>query len=381
MNRLLIIKFLAIFLLFSSGSLAQRQTDIRAVQQELQKLEAELKSKNLREKTLFTQVEDLEREIGLRQKLIDALETERRTKERAIASKESSLRELNRTREGLQAIIRERTIRIYKRGRMGEWEALFVMKSLNQLMVWLKYNKRIFDNDRRNLQRLMQTKQKILDETAALQHELEEKERLIRVKSNEAEKLETQKMSRGDLLSQVRKDQQSLQEQIRLKRIAYQTIRGEINRREATKKTAAVTSEEGRRFAALKGKMTWPVKGQIVTRYGTNKIPNTKVELYNPGIEIKATDRDAVHSVSAGTVMRIDWLPGMGNMLLINHGGGYYTVYAHLDAVLVYEGQQIGSGEMIGYVGDRHGLYGSNLHFEIWKERDHQNPETWLVSK
>lgn len=197
MKRLFIKKFLIVLILFSSATYAQRQTDIRSVQQELQKLEAELKSKNLREKTLFTQVEDLEREIGLRQKLLDALETERRIKEKAIANKESSLRDLNRTREGLQAIIRKRIIRIYKRGRLGEWEALFVMKSLNQLMVWLKYNKRIFDNDKRNLQRLMQTKQIILDETAALESELQEKERLIRVKTTEAEKLETQKTSRG----------------------------------------------------------------------------------------------------------------------------------------------------------------------------------------
>ncbi|MFC1502459.1 murein hydrolase activator EnvC family protein [bacterium] len=378
MKQLFIKKFLIVLILFSSATYAQRQTDIRSVQQELQKLEAELKSKNLREKTLFTQVEDLEREIGLRQKLLDALETERRIKEKAIANKESSLRDLNRTREGLQAIIRKRIIRIYKRGRLGEWEALFVMKSLNQLMVWLKYNKRIFDNDKRNLQRLMQTKQIILDETAALESELQEKERLIRVKTTEAEKLETQKTSRGDLLSRVRKDQQSLQEQIRLKRIAYQTIRGEINRREAAKRTASVTSEEGRRFAALKGKMPWPVKGRIVTRYGKKKDPNTKVELYDRGIEIKATDREAVHSVSSGAVMRIDWLPGMGNIIFLNHGGGYYTVYAHLDAVLVYEGQQIGSREMMGYVGDRHGLYRSNLHFEIWNEKTDVNPELWL---
>ncbi len=378
MKLLFIKKFLIVLILFSSTTYAQRQTAIRTVQQELQKLEAELKSKNLREKTLFTQVEDLEREIGLRQKLLDALETERRIKEKAIANKESSLRDLNRTREGLQAIIRKRIIRIYKRGRLGEWEALFVMKSLNQLMVWLKYNKRIFDNDKRNLQRLMQTQQNILDETAALESELQEKERLIRVKTKEAEKLETQKTSRGDLLSRVRKDQQSLQEQIRLKRIAYQTIRGEINRREAAKRTASVTSEEGRRFATLKGKMPWPVKGRIVTKHGTQRDPITKVEIPNPGIEIKAADKDPVRAVCEGSVFTILWMRGMGNIIAIEHGGGFYTIYAHLEVVLVFEGQEVRSQEIIGYVGDRHGLYESNLHFEVRNEANDENPELWL---
>jgi septal ring factor EnvC (AmiA/AmiB activator) len=362
--------------LIPTASPAQKNTDIQTIQRELKKLETELQSKTVREKTLLTQVEDLEHEIGLRRKLMNALETERQKKERTIAEKESLLESLNRTRDRLEAIIRKRIIRMYKRSRLGEWEALLVMKSLNQMMVWLKYNKRILDNDQRNLNRLMETKQDILNETDALQKELKEKERLIHEKTNEADKLETQKSSQKELLSRVRKDQQSLQEQIRLKKNAFQTIRGEIGRRE--KEALPGVSEVAKRFAALKGKMEWPVKGRIVSKHGTQEAAGSETGWPDPGIEIEAADREPVRAVFSGTVSTIVWLQGMGNIVMLQHGGGYYTVYAHLEVVLVFSGQEVLSREIIGHVGDKYGLYKSNLHFQIWNKRMDENPETWL---
>ena len=267
---------------------------------------------------------------------------------------------------------------MYKRSRLGEWEALFLMKSFNQAIVWLKYNRRIIDNDQRNLKQLLETKTAIQNENVALEKELKNKNLLIQDKTTESDRLEIQKRSRTHLLSQVRKDQQSLQEQIRLKKLAYQTIRGEISRREKDKKTTSRVDTGGTPFASLKGKMAWPVRGNIVTKYGTQKAAATKTEIPNYGIEIKTTDRASVLAVSAGRVALVVWQRGMGNIVMLGHGGGYYTVYAHLEVVLVYSGQEVSPQEIIGYVGDRNGLYGSNLHFQIWNKEIVHNPETWL---
>jgi murein DD-endopeptidase MepM/ murein hydrolase activator NlpD len=70
---------------------------------------------------------------------------------------------------------------------------------------------------------------------------------------------------------------------------------------------------------------------------------------------------------------------GMGNLVLVDHGNGYFTVYGHLEQVNVNSGDQLASGEVLGILGDSKSLYGPVLHFQVWKESNHQNPATWLL--
>jgi len=69
---------------------------------------------------------------------------------------------------------------------------------------------------------------------------------------------------------------------------------------------------------------------------------------------------------------------GMGNLVLVDHGEGYYTVYGYLDMVMVEKDKDVEVGAIIGRIGYEDNLYGSNLHFEIWKGENHFNPQTWL---
>ncbi len=83
-----------------------------------------------------------------------------------------------------------------------------------------------------------------------------------------------------------------------------------------------------------------------------------------------------VSAVADGEVAKIFWLPSFGNLIIMNHNNGFRTVYAHLSDILVAEGQTIKEGDLIGESGES--LDGPRIHFEIWKEREKQNPELWL---
>jgi murein DD-endopeptidase MepM/ murein hydrolase activator NlpD len=83
-----------------------------------------------------------------------------------------------------------------------------------------------------------------------------------------------------------------------------------------------------------------------------------------------------VNAVAAGEVAMITWLPSYGNLVILNHANGYRTVYAHLGEIEVEKGQVVNEGETLGRSGDS--LEGPRLHFEVWKDRDKQNPESWL---
>jgi murein DD-endopeptidase MepM/ murein hydrolase activator NlpD len=105
--------------------------------------------------------------------------------------------------------------------------------------------------------------------------------------------------------------------------------------------------------------------------------PELRIWTENFGIEIEAKEGEAVKSVAPAQVKRVEWRRGMGNMVFLDHGG-FYTIYGHLERVAVAPGQEIPQGSEIGRIGDRGGFYGTTLHFEVWKGKNHYNPEKWL---
>ena len=84
-------------------------------------------------------------------------------------------------------------------------------------------------------------------------------------------------------------------------------------------------------------------------------------------------------AVADGEVSTIWWLPSFGNLVIMNHQNGYRTVYAHLSEIAVNEGDRIRQGEQIGKSGEA--LAGPLLHFEIWKDREKQDPLQWLAPR
>ena len=356
---------------------AQEASDLERVRKEIQQLEAELKAREDREKSLLEQVEDTEREIGLQRKHLQALEEEKKDKERSIRKTEAELRKAIQSHQRLKEVVAKRLVSMYKRGRVADWEVLFTLSSLNQAMVWMRYQKLIVENDRRNLRLLKEKEETIQSRREKLANDLRTKEQLLQEETKAAKDLDGKRTSREGLLAAVRQDKKQLLEKLRQKQMAYEEIKGRIRRAEQQRKVA-VEGLEGERFAALKGKLNWPVKGKVISKHGRIMDPELKTWTENLGIDIQAGDRDAVRSVYGGQVVEVYWMRGMGNVVLVTHGGGYYTVYGHLDVALVVVGDRVQDGEVIGYVGDGQGLNGSMLHFGVWNGSTHYNPEVWL---
>ena len=137
--------------------------------------------------------------------------------------------------------------------------------------------------------------------------------------------------------------------------------------------------KSGTLFSELRGGMIWPTEGQIVTRFGRVKHPELKTVTENIGVEIKAPEGSPVQVVAGGKITKITWQRGRGNIVIVSHYGGYYTVYTHLGEILVDLLETVESGQVIGSVGESGSLKGSILHFEVWKGTTKLNPENWLA--
>jgi murein DD-endopeptidase MepM/ murein hydrolase activator NlpD len=133
-------------------------------------------------------------------------------------------------------------------------------------------------------------------------------------------------------------------------------------------------------FAQQRGKLRWPVThGSVQSRFGNQIHPVLKTVTQNTGIDIATPVGSDVLAVADGEVAVLSFIPGFGNVLILNHYNGYRTVYAHLSDVSVTESQRITEGTVIAKSGDT--VAGAILHFEIWKEREKQNPEWWLAKR
>jgi murein hydrolase activator len=124
--------------------------------------------------------------------------------------------------------------------------------------------------------------------------------------------------------------------------------------------------------------LPWPLQSHTLAhKFGryTNAATGTIIE--NPGIGIATPAASAVRSVGAGVVSLVNWLPGYGSLVIIDHGNSFRSVYANLASVSVAQGQHVKPGTVLGKSG-RAADGGEYLHFELWHDRDKINPIAWL---
>jgi murein hydrolase activator len=134
-----------------------------------------------------------------------------------------------------------------------------------------------------------------------------------------------------------------------------------------------------RNFGAYKSKLSWPVDGFISDRFGVKNHPVLRgLKIDNNGVDIKTSGGSQVHAVFEGTVLDISSIPGLNNVIAIQHGE-YYTVYANIGSVNVRVNQTVSKGQTIGTAASKDG--GHEINFQIWHNFSKLNPEPWLGSK
>ena len=134
----------------------------------------------------------------------------------------------------------------------------------------------------------------------------------------------------------------------------------------------------GTGFGGLRGRLPWPTDGKIVAAYGAQVHPRFGTRTFRNGVDIEAAQGTDVGAVYAGHVIYTGWFKGYGNLIILDHGTEYFTLYAHVAEILVKEGDDVRQGQRIGSVGDTGSLTGPRLYFEVRYQGKPQDPEQWL---
>ncbi len=298
-------------------------------------------------------------------------------------------------------------------GKINQLSFLFSSSSFNDLIMRYKYLQQYTDNRKSQVAQMMKVVALLRERQANLEGKKSDKKRIISAKLTEAQYLEQLKNRQTEMVGELSKKEKDLRKEIEATKKSVSKLESSIaavvareiarkNRerelrqdREAklaknklkkpvTKKVTKDLDDEetalGRSFAASKARLPWPVqRGFISDRFGIKEHPVLNgVLINNNGIDIQTSTNATVRSVYAGEVKDITEIPGLGNVVLIQHGE-YFTVYANLRQIFLSVGQKVGAKETIGTAGESGGA--TEINFQIWHNSQHLNPEGWLVPR
>jgi len=415
-----ILFFYAFFLLGSvlpqQKEIADKQTELGGLREQIESIERELKDIGHKEKQNYNVIEKYSKQNHLINKLINNYRTDVREKEKEITSLQKEIASLENTTKKLKDNYAKYISSVYKGTYKSDLMYLLDAESLKQAVLRYKYLQEFSSQRKKDLEKIKRNKEQLVEARIRLNKERATKNDLLSVKEKEEKVLQNQISERKQIVSRLRNNKSALKKELDAKKMAEKEIRNLITRliekeearkreeakRLAEAKSAVRTTVKGdvsgktvddallpqtfsevnnlSSFANLRGRMSWPIsKGTIIKKYGENTNSQLKTVTINYGIDIKASGDLSVRAVADGIVSTIDWLPGYGSILILTHKDGFRTVYGHLSSITVTEGERVRPGEVIGKVGES--LEGNILHFEVWNQRNNQNPEIWLAKR
>ena len=210
---------------------------------------------------------------------------------------------------------------------------------------------------------------------------------LLKEELNENNKLQKLKNSQRKIISNLRNKERELRKEINQKKIALEKL-DRLIREIIRKENALLKSDEDINLLEITegfemniGKLDWPVKsGFISNKFGEHPHPVIKsIKVKNDGVDIQTSNTSKVYSVYTGKVSTIAFIPGMYNVIIINHGE-YFTLYAKLKNLKVDKGDVVSEGQIIAdLVTNKDGI--TQLQFQIWKNNIKLDPEKWIMKK
>lgn len=342
----------------------------------------------------------LQQQIKQREELIATLEEEIKLSETNIVRNKdvvSSLHEdLKILQEEYAAIAR---LAYRQKINKSDLYFLFSANNFNEIYQRWRYLQQYDDYRQRQASLIAETQQMLEEKIVELEKEQAEKGNILTVQQAQRAKIDEELSVKDKLLKSLKSNEAKLVKGLekqqadhqKLNRAIENIIREEIakrkkearttsvlNRRKNSKRNKATTKPTASNFGGNKGRLNWPVSNATIVRpYGKQAHPSSKMLTINSkGIDIRTTASATVKTVYNGKVIGKQFIPSSKNIIIIQHGN-YYTVYSNLEEVFVKRDELVKTGQIIGKVGaDK-----PEVHFEVWRDKQHLNPISWIKRK
>ena len=362
---------------------------INKMKKEIEELSSKLRKANINETTTSKRITNLDEEIALVNKLIQSLKRE----ETSNRNKVNVLKDRIKTKEDELELLRtryeQRIINTYQKGRVSDLEKVLSSTSWRQAVYRTQYLKIISSIEQKMTKDIENILLAINKDKLKLESLLRQSISLKRDKQKQMTSLRKMRIKREKELNRIRQDKSALANYMQeksagvkqlesiIKKVLEDKARFEREERIRQQQQALKTKE----FNLLKGQLPWPTEGRVISKFGKQWNSRLKTTTDNPGIDIKGQPGSPIRSTMSGVVTTITYIRGYGTTVIIDHGGGFYTVYSHVTNIQTQVDSEVRSGDVIAYMGDSGSVNGSKLHFEVWGKGQKLDPEKWLIKK
>jgi septal ring factor EnvC (AmiA/AmiB activator) len=268
---------------------------------------------------------------------------------------------------------------LYKLGKFRHLQVIFSAKNLNSLILGSKYISELIKLQSKVIEDYKESLEKLKRNEQELKNKTEELKILKRKAEQKRKDLKQQEMKNRLLINKIKKD----------KSYYIRAIKELTLQAEKLKEIIKNLTKKEEVFPFLfppiyekKGSLNWPIKGKIITFFGLQRHPIFKTTILNKGIEISpAQPNSLVKAIYYGRVVFADYFKGYGNLIIIDHGLKYYSLYGHCSEFLINKGNFVKANQPIAIVGDIGSLKGECLYFELRYRTKPLNPLKWLKKR
>ncbi|MCK5826607.1 MAG: peptidoglycan DD-metalloendopeptidase family protein [Desulfuromusa sp.] len=315
---------------------------------------------------LMKTLEQIDQRIGLHR--VDLLKIRRETKQQktVISNNQKNIKSVTKKLE-------KRLVALYKEGEVGPLKILFSADSPTEMAQQYHYLNRILQYDKGLLAEYSQKTEQQQQQLLVLKSLEQQQSELLQQVQQQRSVAGKGRNLQNRLLQQARIDKKKLTRELTHLKENAARLKTLLQKIEQT--PPLPTGSVAENFIVGRGKLGWPVGGQVMIGFGKQKDAKLGTYYESNGIEIAVPPGSPIHAVAAGKIVYADYFKGYGNLFILNHPGGYHTLYAQTDRMAKKLGEQVSAGDLLGYSG----LDGRNsIYFEIRAKGSPVDPLFWL---
>ena len=373
-----VILILAINSPLASGStnkkIEEEREELESIRNKIEDKRRQRLKTEKKEGSILSKIEYLDYQFGEKEDLLGAIDLRLIEKDKEIGRLEGESKRLKSDLGAGKNRVRERLRRMYKEGRLVSLKVLLSASDHIDLLKRYYYVKRLHKKDLEVIKGHEETLKEIENKGNQLEHVRGEMWRAKDEVTGLLKDIGTNRRQKEGLLTKVRLERSSYDRaisELEEEALELQSLIRELEARKSKK-------EGSLGFVSEKGRLDWPVNGRITSYFGRQKHPRFDTYIYKKGLEIRSSHGEKIRAVYNGTVVYAGWFRGYGQLIILDHGDNYFSLYAQVARLLVSIGERTRKGDIIGEIGETGLSNGNDLYFEMRHGANPIDPILWL---
>jgi septal ring factor EnvC (AmiA/AmiB activator) len=363
----------------SPDDIEKFQKEAKSINQKIEKKTSELLRFTRKETAIVNSLNDIDLTLDHARKDASLLKTELAALEKEMIKTKNDSDDLQKRIKASENYAALRLVAIYKLSWLGRIYVLASARSVYDLFQRKRALEHVLAYDENVWKNLMENKKRLQHLLVDLDQKKMEKLAVESDYRKQIEMMSRERKRRSKLLNDIRRKRslklaslESLKESAADLDQTINALKSDFDRGGSRGKKSS------KNFSELKGLLNMPVKGKIISFFGSHRNKKLNIINFQSGIEIKADRGEPIHAVYDGRVLYARWFKGYGNMIIIDHGNNYYTIYAHAQELFAAQGDTVEAGEVVATVGDTGSMIGPSLHFEVRHHGKPVDPLEWI---